>query len=268
MKIGFLGCGNMGSAIAKALMTQEKFKVSVYSKGESARTFASSSEGKAKFCPGLSALIAENDAIVIAVKPQTLRTMWDELRAAGSEGKKWISLAAGVNLKTLASELGSDEVVRFMPNIAAKTGASVTAVAGAPKCSKDFLEQAVGIAESFGSAFELAEEKFSAFIGVSASAIAYVFRFAHSLGMGGQIEGIPYRDSVDMAFETMKSAYEMYRNSNSGVQSLEESVCSKGGTTIEGIKVLKEKGFDIIVSEAVSAAAARSREMEKAEESK
>ena len=265
MKTGFLGCGNMGSAIARALMAQDAYRVSVYSKGDSAGAFACASDGKADLSPDLNSLIADNDVIVIAVKPQTLRTMWGELRAAGSPGKKWISLAAGVNLATLTSELGSDDVVRFMPNIAAKVGSSVTAVAASGKCSKEFSASAFEIARSFGSAFELPEEKFSAFIGVSASAIAYVFRFAHSLGMGGQIEGIPYRQSVDMAFETLKSAYELYESSNSDVQALEESVCSKGGTTIEGIKVLRENRFDIIVSGAVSAAAARSREMEVAQ---
>ncbi len=262
MKIGFLGCGNMGSAIARSLMTQKAYKVSVYSKGESARSFASSSEGLAEYFPTLSALIEGNDVIVIAVKPQTLRTMWDELRLSGSAGRKWISLAAGVNLETLKPELGSTDVVRFMPNIGAKVGSSVTAVASASGASVEFSKAAFEIAKSFGSAFELDEKHFSAFIGTSASAIAYVFRFAHCLGMGGQIEGLAYKDSVDMAFETMKSAYDLYQSSDCSVQTLEESVCSKGGTTIEGIKVLKENNFDIIVAKAVSAAASRSREME------
>ena len=265
MKIGFLGCGNMGSAIARSLMLQKKYEVSVYSKGESAKAFVQASEGKATLCLSLDNLISENEIIVIAVKPQTLRTMWDELRKAGSGSRKWISLAAGVNLSTLENELGSKEIVRFMPNIAAKAGSSVTAVACARDCPEEFCKTAFEIAESFGSAFEIPEKNISAFIGVSASAIAYVFRFAHALGMGGQIEGLPYRQAVEMAFDTMKSAFEVYKTSDSDVQKLEESVCSKGGTTIEGIKILKENNFDLIVSKAVSAAAERSREMEKGE---
>ena len=268
MKIGFLGCGNMGSAIARALMSGTAHKVSVYSKGESAAKFARASQGKAVLYSSLNELIEKNDAVVIAVKPQTLRNMWDELRKSGSAGTKWISLAAGVNLRTLEEELGTADVVRFMPNIAAKTGSSVTAVASAPQCSKTFCAEAFEIAKSFGSAFELPEDKFSAFIGVSASAIAYIFRFAHALGMGGQIEGLTYRQSVEMAFDTMKSAFDVYKTSDLNVQALEESVCSKGGTTIEGIKVLRDNNFDIIVSRAVSAAAARSREMENTEGSK
>lgn len=265
MKIGFLGCGNMGSAIARSLVSHNSYKVSVYSKGESAKTFAQASGGKTVLCTSLDNLIAENEIIVIAVKPQTLRTMWEDLRKSGSAHRKWISLAAGVNLNTLENELGTKEVVRFMPNIAAKAGSSVTAVACSESCSKAFSKDAFEISESFGSAFEMPEKNISAFIGVSASAIAYIFRFVHALGMGGQIEGLSYRHAVEMAFDTMKSAFDVYKSSDSGVQRLEESVCSKGGTTIEGIKVLKENNFDLIVSKAVSAAAARSREMEKGE---
>lgn len=260
MRIGFIGCGNMGGAVASTLCGKKEYSVSVYSAGTSAKKFASEHEGVV-CAPSLKDLVRDNDVLVIAVKPQVLPSLYGELAGYGDE-KCWISLAAGVSLATLARKTGSSNIVRFMPDISALAGSSVTAVAVSENARKDFKDCALGIASSFGSAFLLDEKLFPAFIGVSASAIAYIFQFIHALGLGGCREGIAYEKAVKMACDTMHGAVELVRKADKNVVELEASVCSAGGTTVEGVKVLEKAGFNGIVMDAVSAASARARELE------
>lgn len=262
MKTGFIGCGNMGGAIASALCQNNGYEVSVYSAGKGASEFVRQ-HNNAFLRTSLEQLVQNSDVIVLAVKPQVLPSLYQALKPYGKT-KKWISLAAGVSLKTLSESIGSNEIVRFMPNVAAKINSSVTAVAAAQEADKDFVQKAYEIASSFGSAFFLDEKLFSAFIGVSASAIAYIFQFIHALGLGGCKEGIAYAKAVQMVCDTMKGAVGLIEKTGKNAVDLEASVCSAGGTTVEGVKVLEEAGFNGIVMDAVFAAAKRARDLEKA----
>jgi len=262
MKIGFLGCGNMGSAVALTLCKSTDYEVFVYSHGRTAADFAKTHE-KAVLCASVGELVSVSDIVVIAVKPQVLPSLYDRLKGCNSGSRKWISLAAGVSLETLTGRLGTPDVVRFMPNVAAKAGKSVTAIACAPGCDRGFAQTAYGIAKLFGSAFELEERLFGAFIGTSASAIAYMFQFIHALGLGGCREGLAYSKAVEMACDTMLGAVELVKSSGRNAVELEASVCSAGGTTVEGVRVLEEAGFNGIVMDAVSAAAQRAVELER-----
>ena len=129
--------------------------------------------------------------------------------------------------------LQSNRIVRFMPNLAAKCNKSVTAICGAIKTSSNDKNLAYKIALMFGNAFFLDEDKFSAFIGISGSAIAFVFEFAHALALGGTHEGIAYDTSLDIAFATMESARALYEVDKENPISLMSKVCSAGGTTID-----------------------------------
>ena len=251
----------MGGAIASALCENSCYEVSVYSTGKGASEFVKQHDS-AFLRTSLEQLLENSEVVILAVKPQILPSLYEALKPYG-KAKKWISLAAGVSLKTLSDQLGSTDVIRFMPNVAAKVKSSVTAVAAHEKADKEFVSQAYGIASSFGSAFFLEEKLFSSFIGVSASAIAYVFQFVHALGLGGCNEGIAYGKAVEMVCDTMKGAVDLIQKTGRNAVDLEASVCSAGGTTVEGVKVLEESGFNGIVIDAVLAAAKKARDLEK-----
>lgn len=257
MKAAIIGCGNMGGAIASALLENRDIDLYAYDKSSDA---ISSIDKRIKIFDSISQ--ARNfDIVLIAVKPQILPSIYEELKEL--KPRMFISIAAGVSLKKLHSELGDTPIVRFMPNIAAKTKSAVTAVAFSQSCSDDIKKIAMDIASSFGSAFELDEKLFAAFIGISGSAIAYVFEFMHQLAMGGVREGIPYSQALEIARDTISSAVSLQKESNKGAIELETMVCSAAGTTIEGIKALEDGGFGKTVINAVSAAANKSRELEK-----
>ena len=163
----------------------------------------------------------------------------------------------------LEYKIDSDNIARFMPNIAARARKAVTAIAFCESADEDFRTSAFEIASSFGSAFILRESLFPAFIGLSGSGIAYVFQFIHALAMGAVEQGIPYSRAVEIAADTMESAYALVKDTGRNPVELASMVCSAAGTTIKGMNTLSGNGFDNAVVKAVEAATLRSIELEK-----
>jgi len=251
MNIGIIGCGNMGGAIAYALVKTGFTVIATdHTKAKIEKTGAK--------CGTLQETLDSGDIIILAVKPQTLPALLPSLKG---KKKQWISLVTGYSLERLAQEFGTHEIVRYMPNIAAKAGASVTAVCFDPACPEALKQAAMDIALTFGSAFEMAESQMPAFIGISGSGIAYVFEFLHAMALGGTKEGIPYQKSLQIARDTLSSAIALQKEDGGNPVALMTAVCSAGGTTIEGIDALAKNGFDHAVIEAVTMAAEKSKRM-------
>ena len=258
-KVSVIGAGNMGGAFAEALSRLEGIDLCVYdSHLPSAQRVA---QGQA-----ITVLSAMEEAqgshiVIIAVKPQVLPSIWTKL--ASLKPDFFISIAAGVTIEKLSRNLGTDKVARFMPNIAAKIGCAVTAVAYSAALSKADRQDAMEVAECVGSAFELEENLFSAFIGISGSGIAYMFEMMHQMAMGGVREGIPYPKALSIVADTMLSAANLQKETGRNAVELETMVCSAKGTTIEGVAALTEGGFGAALINAVSAAARKSEELER-----
>lgn len=256
-KLGIIGCGNMGGAIAQSLTDGAIVYDSDTQKVDTLTRFA-----HIEAASSLQELLDKAQCILLAVKPQVLPSLYPILRQHNSSRKHWISIAAGVPLAVLEKELQTEQVVRFMPNIAASEKAAVTAYAGHQKCSAEHLAYAQNIAQSFGQAFLLNENQFSAFIGISGSAIAFMLQFCHALSMGGVREGIAYPQALQIVSATMNSTNALLSSSKQHPVALATMVCSAGGTTIEGMQTLAEGAFDAVVMQAVEASSEKSREME------
>ena len=266
--IGFIGLGNMGSSILRSVSKKsDDFKISVYdtdiNKMELLKNELNSSNIEIYSCDSIESLVKSSDIIMLCVKPQILPKIYNQIKKANINDVLFISIAAGVTTSTLVENLDSNRIVRFMPNLAAKCKKSVTAICGSTQTSLNDKNLAYKIAQLFGSAFFLEEDKFSAFIGISGSAIAFVFEFAHSLALGGTYEGIAYNTSLDIAFATMESAKALYEVDKENPISLMSKVCSAGGTTIEGIKTLEDNNFSSAIINSVINTSKKSKELEK-----
>ena len=255
-KVCIIGTGNMGGAFAEALSKNQALDLYVYdSYAPCAKALA---QGKNMTVLPSMDKATGFDVVIIAVKPQVLPSIWEDL-AALQPG----FFISGVTLEKLQTNLKTCKVVRFMPNIAAKIGAAVTAVAYSKDLNQQQKDCAMDIALAVGSAFELEENLFSAFIGISGSGIAYMLEFMHQLAMGGVREGIAYPKALSIVSDTMLSAAKLQKATGKNAADLEAMVCSAKGTTIAGITALDEAGFAAAVINAVSAAAKRSEELEK-----
>ncbi len=255
--IGLIGCGNMGSAFLQALAERfPEMQRYVYDIDEHKCASAD-----AQRCSSPSETVSRSDAVIIAVKPQTLPSLAGEISQAG--GKRVISLAAGVSLNQLQNMFQTREVVRFMPTVAALALSSPVAVCWETESPPAWREDALEIAGAAGSAHWMPEELISGFIGVSGSGIAYIFQFLHALALGGTRTGLSYDQSYQLAKQTMQGALSLLEKTGSHPSQAVSSVISPGGTTIEGIHSLEAKGFTSAVMEAVVAAAEKSDTMTK-----
>jgi pyrroline-5-carboxylate reductase len=259
-KLGILGFGVMGGALAAAVrghMPDLPIEV-----------FDSKKEKLALLPSRLSLSPAENpmelvkgcDVCIICVKPQDLQGLSSEIRSE-SRGKRFISILAGKSTGTLASALDSQEIARFMPNLAAITGKSTVGVAFHPASSAAFREESLGLAKTLGAALEIPERLMAAMTGISGSGIAYALSFIHALSQGGVAAGFDYATALKIAIATMDGAVSLLAEGAHPME-LVSRVTSPAGTTIQGIRALEKGGMTAAVMEAVEAAARRAQELE------
>lgn len=260
--IGIIGFGNMGEAMISGLLERNPdYSLSVIEKASSRRKCAVESYNAVDCTDDPEKLFTTADAVVLAIKPQDLPALGEEFYSY-TEKLPLISIAAGVNLETLKQLFGSDQIARFMPSLAASVGKSVTGISYSPGCIEEFKDLSYTLAESFGLAMEMPERLIPAIIGISGSAIAYVYEFLNALALGGVKNGIKYESSLEVALDVLEGAVSTVRSSGMTPGELVTKVCSPGGTTIQGINSLHQDGFTATVIRAVDAAADRARDLE------
>lgn len=267
-QIGFIGLGNMGAAILKAVSKSSSFNsIAVFdidsTKSNYLKNELQTNELNIEVFENIPELILNCEIVMLCVKPQILPKLYPLLSNTSGSNPLFISIAAGVSTDTLRENISSDRIIRFMPNLAAKCAKSVTAICSGVNCSKNDKNTAIEIAKTFGDAFFLEENLFSTFIGISGSAIAFVYEFAHNLALGGTHEGISYDKSLEIVFSTMDSAKSLYDEEKEHPISLMSKVCSAGGTTIEGIKTLNDYNFSSAVMNSVINTTKKSKDLEK-----
>jgi len=260
-KIGILGFGNMGEAIVKGIIkkhpdaaitvfdkSEEKLKrsVSVY------RTYAAES---------MKELFASSETVILAIKPQDTEAFLKEI-AGYSKSKNIISVIAGKATGIFSDSLKTDNICRFMPNLAAQCGKAVTAISFHENTEEGFIPEAVEIAESFGKAVVIPEKLMPAFTALSGSGIAFVFQFIHAMAMGGVRAGFTYNESINIALSAAEGAVETVKASGISPSDLVTAVASPSGTTIEGLRILEGSGFNASVMDAVYASYRRAAEIE------
>lgn len=259
-KLGIVGFGVMGQALAAAVRRQmPELPVVVF---DSKREKLASLPSRLSLAPAESAaeLVRDCDLCILCVKPQDLQTLASEIKGV-SRGKRMISILAGTGTATLAAALETQEISRFMPNIAATTGKSTVGVAFHPGSSEAFREESLLVAKSLGSAHEIPERLMAAMTGISGSGIAYVLSFMHAMSQGGVAAGLDYATALKIVIGTVEGAVSLLLEGNHP-EELVSRVTSPAGTTIQGIRALEKGGMTAAVMEAVEAAARRAQELE------
>ena len=210
----------------------------------------------------LSAAVSK-DILIIAVKPQNVKSLLGELSALKGT-RLVISIAAGIKTKALADALGAGgRIVRTMPNIGAKSLASATALCAGPGASPEDLAAAQAIFDAIGSTVVVGEELMDAVTGLSGSGPAYFFQFIEAMADAGVRAGLARPVAVKLAAQTCLGAAQLVLDSGESPAVLKDQVTSPAGTTIEGLRVLETAGVRGAIINAVSAAVERSKELGK-----
>lgn len=201
------------------------------------------------------------DVLVIAVKPQAFETVAPEL--AGWIGPKTlvISIMAGIRMKNLSSALGTERVLRAMPNTPGSIGQGVTAISAPEEMTKKNIDLAIGLLKPLGLVVgPVPEAQISAVTGVSGSGPAYVFLMVEALAGAGEAEGLSPDLALLLARETIIGAAALLEDSGLPPEDLRKVVTSKGGTTEAALDILmRGDGMPSLMRMAVRAAATRER---------
>lgn len=264
-KIGFIGAGNMAGALIRGLLqaggcTAADVWVSDPVDAQLRRlkrTF------KVETTRDNRDLVRGSQTIILAVKPQVMASVLDDIRADVRPRKLFVSIAAGFPLRRLESGLGGQaRVVRVMPNTPALLGKGVSvAVAGSHATPGD-LKQTLKLFKAVGEAYAITgEDLLDAVTALSGSGPAFVYLFADILVEGGVRGGLPQTLATQLAFGTLSGAAAMLAESGRTPRELREMVASPGGTTLAGLAALEANHFRDAVIAALDAATRRAREL-------
>jgi len=264
-KVGFIGAGNMGSAILRGALDADYLKpaqVVVCDTSRRRMEELADEFPSVTYCDSASDLVEQCDMIILAVKPQYLQGVIDDIRPA-LMGKSVISIAAGWTIPMLANALqGSGAAyMRVMPNTPAMVGEGMTALCDDSTFTKDDFAFAKGIFDAVGRTVVLPEHLFDGVIAISGSSPAYVYMMIEAMADAGVKEGLPRSRAYEMAAQSVLGSALMVLSSGTHPAGLKDAVCSPGGTTIEAVEELERKGFRAAIMDAMRVCAEKSRQM-------
>jgi len=261
MKLGFIGCGKMGSALIQGVLEAKICQpddVTVHDRlAEPAEILGT--ESGIRVAAGNKEVAESADVIVLCVKPDDAARALSEAGRA-LEGKLLISILAGTTIATLQDAAGKNcRVVRVMPNTAVLVQKGASAYATGEGVTEKDVALVEQIFTSVGRAFHVKEALLDAVTGLSGSGPAYVYLFIEALSDGGVRMGLPRDLSTQLAVQTVAGAAEMVSQTMMHPAVLREMVTSPGGTTVAGLAELEKAGLRSAVMDAVRAATERSR---------
>ncbi len=251
MKIGFIGCGNMGGALAKAASGE----IFLYDKNEQTARALSERVG-GTVCASAHDVALAADFLFLGVKPNILPSLLEELKTTLCEVKcTLVSMAAGVSIASVEETLGfSMPIIRIMPNTPAAVGEGMILHCHNKQVTHGSILDFLECMKSAGT-FDLIDEKLiDAASAVSGCGPAFVYMFIEALADGGVKCGLPRDKALLYAEATVRGAATLALKTKQHPGALKDAVCSPGGTTIEGVAALEEGRLRGTVIDAVSAA--------------
>ena len=264
MKSGFIGCGNMASAIIggmlkKGIDTPENILGSV--KSEASAKKVRETLGIHCTTDNLE-VVRHADYLFLVVKPQFIAQVAEEIRPALRKDQVIVSVIAGKSLAWLKEHLGKDQkIIRLMPNTPALVGEGLTAVCPDDLVSEEETAQVLSILDSFGRASVVTEPILDITGAVAGSSPAFVFMFIEALADGALAEGMPRKQAYEFAAQAVLGSAKMVLETGKHPGELKDMVCSPAGTTIEGVNVLEKEGMRSAVMDAVRACIAKTRKL-------
>ncbi len=255
MKVGFIGCGNMGGALARAVLRVSGAEVFV-SDANSVKAEAFAKENGA-FASSNSDIARDCDFIFLGVKPNVFSTVLASLSKEIAENKKSVivSMAAGVSLEMAKAALNSSHpIIRIMPNTPAAIGEGMITWCKNEFVSNEQTADFLKILSPAGKLDEIPEKLIDAASAVAGCGPAFAYMFIEALADGAVACGLPRDKAILYACEMLRGSASMVMKTGKHPGLLKDEVCSPGGSTIEGVGALEDGAFRGTVSSAVTAA--------------
>lgn len=260
--VGFLGAGALAEAVAGGLIASglAPERMWVCNRADDGRLERFRRAGL--HTSRAKADLAAADTIVLAVKPADAGPALRELGPVLRPAQRILSCMAGVPTAFVEEALGGrPRVARAMPNVASAVRASATALCAGRHCEPADMDAAARLLSAVGEVVRVDEAMLDAATAVAGSGPAYVLLLAEAMAASGQSLGLPGPVAVRLALQTMAGAARLALETERPLADLRAAICSPGGTTIAGLRVLEEGGFAAVAAAAITRAAERSREL-------
>jgi len=262
--LGFVGGGQMAEALIKGLLSKELLKpgrITASDLSEDRRNHLKEAFGINTTSENKEA-VKRSEIIILAVKPQVMSIVLEDIGPVVSSNHLVVSIAAGITIHSLEKRLPEGtKVVRVMPNTPALVQTGAAALCKGTAASQGDLDIVRRILEAVGKAVVVPEALMDAVTGLSGSGPAYVFTFIEGLIDAGVREGLPRTVAQELVVQTVLGAALMCRNTGKHPAELTAMVTSPGGTTAAGLHVLERAALRGILMDAVRVATERSREL-------
>jgi pyrroline-5-carboxylate reductase len=261
--IAILGAGQMGEALASGLLRAGV--VAPAGIVAAARRIERADQLRATY--GIETMSAAEAAglaqtLVIAVKPQDMGALLDEIKSAVSPDKLVISVAAGITTRFIGSRLAGDvPVVRVMSNTPVLVDEAMSVISAGPHATEEHLRRAEQLLRPVGKVLRIPESQQDAATALSGSGPAYVYFLVEAMVDAGILLGMPRNNALEMVKQAVYGAATMLRDSGEHPVLLREAVTSPGGTTINAIRELERHSVRAAILAAIEAARDRGREL-------
>ncbi len=263
MKLGFIGGGNMASAIVGGLLN------SGYTEGKSIY-ISDKDKKKVEIWKEYGVNISNNtdvvtssDVVILAVKPNILPAVLNEIKSY-VDNQIIVSIAAGTKIDTIEKIIGADKkIIRVMPNTPAQVRCGMAVISPNKNAKAEDINTVCGIFNAVGSAVVLEEKYINAATALHGSSPAYIYMLIDAMADSGVKYGIPKEISLMLAAKAVEGSAKMVSETKVHPSELCDRVCSPGGTTIEAVCELERLGFKATVQQAIDVCVSKAEEMSK-----
>lgn len=254
MKLGFIGAGNMGSAIIKGILNKQALQADkIYLSRKHPEKSMDFIKMGIHVMPDNISLVQTVDCIVLAIKPVYAQEVIDEIHEA-LNGKFVISIVAGWTYEMLKKALPQTaRFVRVMPNTPLAVGEGMSLLSSHCTCTEEEFDFAQSIFSAAGKTVVVEDAVYTAANGISGCGPAFVYEFIEAMADGGVRYGVPRALAYELAAQTLIGAAQMVLKTGEHPGKLKDAVCSPGGSTIEGVYALEKDGMRAAVMDAVGA---------------
>lgn len=263
-KIGFIGAGNMAASIIGGLISQGQPPANVFASDLDAAKLAALATSTGLQAASNTEIAQQADVIVLAVKPQVMAAVCQELAASlGERRPLLISIAAGINLSALTGWFGSDaSLVRCMPNTPALVGSGASGLFANPQVDSDQREIANALMSAVGLALWVdTEAQIDSVTALSGSGPAYFFLMLEAMQDSAVKLGLSAEVAKALSYQTALGAAQLALASSETTEQLRRNVTSPNGTTERAINAFEDGDLRGLVDSALKAAHARSIEL-------
>ena len=263
-RLAVIGVGNMAKAVISGIQKSDVCVSEIFLFDKNESQYEDLCEGRCSYvrCNSISSAVESSDCVLLSVKPQNYADVLKEISAVnGHDTKLYITIGAGITVKTVSDALNTADVVRVLPNIPMTIEKGVSVICRNNNVSSDDFNFVCSLFNAAGSTLLIDENEMNRIIGVTSSSPAYVFKFIDSIYKGALMQGLSSEGLMDAICDVFIGSALLLKNSTETAEELIARVASKGGTTEQALKKLDESNVSGIIANAMIACTQRAEEL-------